>query len=41
MTGLPFLLVDWGRGLSFMSDVRNIIYRFAAALVFEISQEKP
>jgi hypothetical protein len=36
---LPFLLVDWGRGLSFMSDVGNILYRFPAALVIELSQE--
>lgn len=35
LAGLPFLLIGWGGGLSFMSYVGHVIYGFAAALVFE------
>lgn len=35
IAGLPFLLMDWGGGLSFMSYVGHVIYGFVAALVFE------
>jgi hypothetical protein len=35
LAGLPFLLMDWGGGLSFMSYVGHVIYGFVAALVFE------
>jgi hypothetical protein len=35
LAGLPFLLIDWGGGLSFMSYVGHVIYGFVAALVFE------
>jgi hypothetical protein len=34
--GLPFLLIEWGGALSFMSYVGHIIYGFAAAYVFEM-----
>jgi hypothetical protein len=33
--GLPFLLIDWGGGLSFMSYVGHVIYGFVAAIAFE------
>ncbi len=36
LAGLPFLLIDWGGGLSFMSYVGHAIYGFIAALVFEL-----
>lgn len=35
LAGLPFLLMEWGGGLSFMSYVGHVIYGFVAALVFE------
>jgi hypothetical protein len=35
LAGLPFLLIAWGGGLSFMSYVGHVIYGFVAALVFE------
>ena len=35
IAGLPFLLLDWGGGLSFMSYVGHVIYGFVPALVFE------
>lgn len=35
LAGLPFLLMDWGGGLSFMSYVGHVIYGFIAAYVFE------
>jgi hypothetical protein len=35
IAGLPFLLLEWGGGLSFMSYVGHVIYGFVAALVFE------
>lgn len=35
LAGLPFLLIEWGGGLSFMSYVGHVIYGFVAALVFE------
>jgi len=35
LAGLPFLLMEWGGGLSFMSYVGHIIYGFTAAYVFE------
>jgi uncharacterized membrane protein YjdF len=40
LAGLPFLLVDWGGGLSFMSYVGHVIYGFVAALVFERLERK-
>jgi hypothetical protein len=36
LAGLPFLLLDWGGGLSFMSYVGHVIFGFVAALVFEL-----
>lgn len=36
LAGLPFLLMEWGGGLSFMSYVGHVIYGFIAALVFEV-----
>ncbi|PSC06060.1 hypothetical protein SLNSH_04420 [Alsobacter soli] len=36
LAGLPFLLVAWGGGLSFMSYVGHVIFGFIAALVFEL-----
>ena len=36
LAGLPFLLMEWGGGLSFMSYVGHVIYGFVAALVFEL-----
>jgi hypothetical protein len=38
--GLPFLLMEWGGALSFMSDVGHIIYGFAAAYVFEMLRKR-
>jgi hypothetical protein len=35
IAGLPFLLLEWGGGLSFMSYVGHVIFGFVAALVFE------
>jgi hypothetical protein len=35
LAGLPFLLMEWGGDLSFMSYVGHILYGFIAALVFE------
>jgi hypothetical protein len=35
LAGLPFLLMEWGGGLSFMSYVGHVIYGFVAALLFE------
>jgi hypothetical protein len=35
LAGLPFLLMEWGGGLSFMSYVGHVIYGFTAAYVFE------
>jgi hypothetical protein len=35
LAGLPFLLMEWGGALSFMSYVGHIIYGFTAAYVFE------
>ena len=40
LAGLPFLLVAWGGGLSFMSYVGHVIYGFAAALVFEVLERR-
>ena len=36
LAGLPFLLLEWGGGLSFMSYVGHVIFGFVAALVFEL-----
>ncbi|HTR13702.1 MAG TPA: hypothetical protein VMI72_10755 [Roseiarcus sp.] len=36
LAGLPFLLMEWGGALCFMSYIGRIIYGFAAAYVFEI-----
>ena len=38
--GLPFLLIEWGGALSFMSYVGHIIYGFTAAYVFEVLRER-
>ena len=35
IAGLPFLLMEWGGGLSFMSWVGHILFGFIAAYVFE------
>jgi len=35
IAGLPFLLMGWGGGLSFMSWVGHILFGFVAAYVFE------
>jgi hypothetical protein len=35
IAGLPFLLMEWGGGLSFMSYVGHIIFGFVLAVVFE------
>jgi len=35
LAGLPFLLMDWGGDLSFMSYVGHVIFGFIAAYVFE------
>lgn len=35
IAGLPFLLMEWGGGLSFMSWVGHILFGFVAAYVFE------
>jgi hypothetical protein len=35
IAGLPFLLMEWGGALSFMSWVGHILFGFLAALVFE------
>jgi hypothetical protein len=35
IAGLPFLLMDWGGSLSFMSYVGHILFGFLAALIFE------
>jgi len=40
LAGLPFLLMEWGGGLSFMSYVGHIIYGFAAAYIFEMLSER-
>lgn len=36
LAGLPFLLLDWGGGLSSMSYVGHVIFGFVAALNFEL-----
>lgn len=36
LAGLPFLLLEWGGGLSFMSYAGHIIFGFVASLVFEM-----
>jgi hypothetical protein len=40
LAGLPFLLMEWGGGLSFMSYVGHVIYGFVAALVFELWRQR-
>ncbi len=35
LAGLPFLLMEWGGGLSFMSYVGHVIFGFVAVYVFE------
>jgi hypothetical protein len=35
LAGLPFLLMEWGGGLSFMSYVGHALFGFIAAYVFE------
>lgn len=40
IAGLPFLLMDWGGGLSFMSWVGHILFGFVAAYVFERLEAK-
>jgi hypothetical protein len=40
IAGLPFLLLDWGGGLSFMSYVGHVIYGFVAAFAFERCEAK-
>jgi hypothetical protein len=40
LAGLPFLLMEWGGGLSFMSYIGHIIYGFTAAYVFENGQRR-
>lgn len=41
IAGLPFLLMDWGGGLSFMSWVGHILFGFLAAYVFERLEARP
>ena len=36
LAGLPFLLIEWGGDLSFMSYVGHVIFGFVAAWVFEM-----
>jgi len=40
LAGLPFLLMEWGGALSFMSYVGHIIYGFSAAYVFEMLRQR-
>jgi len=40
VAGLPFLLMEWGGGLSFMSWVGHILFGFVAAYVFERLEAK-
>ena len=40
LAGLPFLLMEWGGALSFMSYVGHIIYGFTAAFAFEKWRER-
>jgi hypothetical protein len=40
LAGLPFLLMQWGGALSFMSHVGHILYGFIAALAFETWRER-
>lgn len=36
LAGLPFLLIEWGGDLSFMSYVGHVLFGFVAAWVFEV-----
>ncbi len=36
LAGLPFLLLEWGGDLSFMSYVGHVVFGFVAAWVFEV-----
>jgi hypothetical protein len=40
IAGLPFLLMEWGGDLSFMSWVGHILFGFLAALIFEKLEAK-
>ena len=40
LAGLPFLLMDWGGGLSFMSYVGHVIYGLVAAMTFELAEAR-
>ena len=40
IAGLPFLLMEWGGDLSFMSWVGHILFGFLAALIFEKLESK-
>jgi hypothetical protein len=40
LAGLPFLLMEWGGDLSFMSYVGHILFGFIAALVFETLESR-
>ncbi|WP_293854867.1 hypothetical protein [uncultured Alsobacter sp.] len=40
LAGLPFLLMEWGGELSFMSYVGHILFGFIAALVFETLESR-
>ena len=40
IAGLPFLLMEWGGGLSFMSWVGHILFGFLAAYVFELLEAR-
>ncbi len=41
IAGLPFLLMEWGGQLSFMSYVGHVIFGFVLALVFEYLEARP
>ena len=40
LAGLPFLLMEWGGDLSFMSYAGHILFGFVAALVFETLESR-
>lgn len=40
LAGLPFLLMEWGGDLSFMSYAGHILFGFIAALVFETLESR-
>lgn len=41
LAGLPFLLLEWGGGLSFMSYVGHVLFGFILAYVFERREAAP